>query len=196
MTFRDAELRYRPGETGWLASTDSRSRLESSIVYDLRVAMRNPHRANTAAPALVDGKGRKRLVLQGTADRAAKLSLLDAGGKVVRDLLATGGFIVEEHAKRNKRIRPWKEEERRSRARKCSRAIGALWPLLDRLQTAVSAAWRLVLLTAQRPGEVLSMRWRGLEQGPRWRRSGPPWRSRNGRRLTWRAPWHIDTRRI
>lgn len=60
-------------------------------------------------------------MLQGTADRAAKLSLLDAGGKVVRDLLPTGSFIVEEHAKRNKRLRPWKEEERRNRARKCSR---------------------------------------------------------------------------
>lgn len=40
----------------------------------------------------------------------------------------------------------------------------ALWPLLDRLQPAVAAAWRLVLLTSQRPGEVLSMRWRDLER--------------------------------
>ena len=39
-----------------------------------------------------------------------------------------------------------------------------LWPLLDRLQPAVAAAWRLILLTAQRPGEVLSMRWRDLER--------------------------------
>lgn len=45
--------------------------------------------------------------------------------------------------------------------------LGTLWPLLDRLQPAVSAAWRLVLLTAQRPGEVLSMRWRDLERDSR-----------------------------
>jgi integrase len=42
--------------------------------------------------------------------------------------------------------------------------IHALWPLFDRLQPNVAAAWRLVLLTAQRPGEVLSMRWRDLER--------------------------------
>jgi hypothetical protein len=59
MTFRDAELRYRPEGAGWLgSSTDSRSRLEFSIVYA------NPRRANTAAPDLLDGKGRKRLVLK------------------------------------------------------------------------------------------------------------------------------------
>jgi integrase len=45
--------------------------------------------------------------------------------------------------------------------------ILALWPLFDRLQPAVAAAWRLVLLTAQRPGEVLSMRWRDLERDSR-----------------------------
>ncbi len=45
--------------------------------------------------------------------------------------------------------------------------IGALWPLFDRLQPTVAAAWRLVLLTAQRPGEVLSMRWRDLERDSR-----------------------------
>ena len=45
--------------------------------------------------------------------------------------------------------------------------MGALWPLFERLQPAVSAAWRLVLLTAQRPGEVLSMRWRDLERDSR-----------------------------
>ena len=43
----------------------------------------------------------------------------------------------------------------------------ALWPLLDRLQPTVAAAWRLILLTAQRPGEVLSMRWRDLERDSR-----------------------------
>ena len=45
--------------------------------------------------------------------------------------------------------------------------LRALWPLFDRLQPAVAAAWRLVLLTAQRPGEVLSMRWRDLERDSR-----------------------------
>ena len=42
--------------------------------------------------------------------------------------------------------------------------LRVLWPLLDRLQPAVAAAWRLVLLTAQRPGEVLSLRWRDTER--------------------------------
>jgi integrase len=42
--------------------------------------------------------------------------------------------------------------------------LRVLWPLFDRLQPTVAAAWRLVLLTAQRPGEVLSMRWRDLER--------------------------------
>ncbi|HVR98301.1 MAG TPA: tyrosine-type recombinase/integrase [Thermoanaerobaculia bacterium] len=45
--------------------------------------------------------------------------------------------------------------------------IRTLWPLFDRLQPAVAAAWRLVLLTAQRPGEVLSMRWQDLERDSR-----------------------------
>ncbi|HEX3526971.1 MAG TPA: tyrosine-type recombinase/integrase [Thermoanaerobaculia bacterium] len=45
--------------------------------------------------------------------------------------------------------------------------LRVLWPLFDRLQPAVAAAWRLVLLTAQRPGEVLSMRWRDLERDTR-----------------------------
>ena len=42
-----------------------------------------------------------------------------------------------------------------------------LWPLFDRLQPAVAAAWRLILLTAQRPGEVLGMRWAHLERDSR-----------------------------
>jgi integrase len=45
--------------------------------------------------------------------------------------------------------------------------IRTLWPLFDRLQPTVAAAWRLILLTAQRPGEVLSMRWRDLERDSR-----------------------------
>jgi integrase len=45
--------------------------------------------------------------------------------------------------------------------------LRTLWPFFDRLQPTVAAAWRLVLLTAQRPGEVLSMRWRDLERDSR-----------------------------
>jgi integrase len=45
--------------------------------------------------------------------------------------------------------------------------ILALWPLFDRLQPAVATAWRLILLTAQRPGEVLSLRWCDLERDSR-----------------------------
>jgi integrase len=45
--------------------------------------------------------------------------------------------------------------------------VGVLWVLFDRLQPTVGAAWRLILLTAQRPGEVLSMRWRDLERDSR-----------------------------
>lgn len=45
--------------------------------------------------------------------------------------------------------------------------VRVLWSLFDRLQPTVAAAWRLILLTAQRPGEVLSMRWRDLERDSR-----------------------------
>jgi integrase len=45
--------------------------------------------------------------------------------------------------------------------------LSILWPLLDRLQPTVAGAWRLILLTAQRPGEVLAMRWRDLERDSR-----------------------------
>jgi integrase len=45
--------------------------------------------------------------------------------------------------------------------------LRVLWPLFDRLQPTVAAAWRLILLTAQRPGEVLAMRWRDLERDSR-----------------------------
>jgi integrase len=45
--------------------------------------------------------------------------------------------------------------------------LRTLWPLFDRLQPTVAAAWRLILLTAQRPGEVLSLRWRDLERDSR-----------------------------
>jgi integrase len=55
--------------------------------------------------------------------------------------------------------------------------IGILWADLDRLeedaaikgQAPVSAAaFRMILLTAQRPGEVMSMRWCDLEDGDWW----------------------------
>lgn len=154
---------------------------------------------------------------------------------------ALAALYLEEHAKRNKRLRAWKEDERKLRvevlpvwgsrpAAEIRRAdvrelleriaaerggvcanrtrtlisrvfsfgmekervesnpihgfkqlyvekprervlseeeIRALWPLFDRLQPTVAAAWRLILLTAQRPGEVLSMRWRDLERDSR-----------------------------
>jgi integrase len=154
---------------------------------------------------------------------------------------ALSAFYLEEHAKRNKRLRAWKEDERKLRvevlpvwgsrpaaeirrtdvrellekiaaerggvcanrtralvsrvftfgiekervesnpvygfkrlyAEKprervlAEEEVRALWPFFDRLQPAVAAAWRLILLTAQRPGEVLSMRWRDLERDSR-----------------------------
>lgn len=169
------------------------------------------------------------------AERAARRKAEDGAF----ELLAA--FYLEEHAKRNKRLRSWREDERKlsvevlpawgsrpaaeirradvrelletiakdrggvcanrtrallskiftfgmERARVESNPVHgvkrlyvetprervlaeeevrSLWPLLERLQPAVAAAWRLVLLTAQRPGEVLSMRWRDLEQDSR-----------------------------
>lgn len=47
-----------------------------------------------------------------------------------------------------------------SRERALSREeVRTLWPALDDLHPAVAAAWRLILLTGARPGEVLGMRW-------------------------------------
>jgi integrase len=48
-----------------------------------------------------------------------------------------------------------------SRERALSREeVRALWPALDALDNPnVAAAWRLILLTGARPGEVLGMRW-------------------------------------
>jgi integrase len=154
---------------------------------------------------------------------------------------ALAACYIEEHAKRNKRLRPWKEDERKLRVEVlpvwgsrpaaeilrtdvrglletiaaerggvcanrtrtlisrvfsfgmekervesnpvhgvkrlyvekprervlAEEEVRALWPLFDRLQPAVAAAWRLILLTAQRPGEVLAMRWRDLERDSR-----------------------------
>lgn len=166
------------------------------------------------------------------AERAARRKAKDATFEALADC------YLEEHAKRKKRLRAWKEDERKLRvevlpawgsrpAAEIRRAdvrelleriaserggvcanrtrtlisrvfsygiekerievnpvqavkrvyvetprervlteeeLRVLWPLFDRLQPTVAAAWRLVLLTAQRPGEVLSMRWRDLER--------------------------------
>jgi integrase len=73
---------------------------------------------------------------------------------------------VREHLKQGGRDRVLTDEE-----------IRTLWHALDRLAAdgrnrdfgaATAAAFRLVLLTAQRPGEVLSMRWRDIEDGEWW----------------------------
>ena len=73
---------------------------------------------------------------------------------------------VREHFKLGGRDRVLTDEE-----------IRTLWQDLDRLEAdarnqafgaATAAAFRLILLTAQRPGEVLSMRWRDIEDGEWW----------------------------
>jgi integrase len=193
--------------------------------------------ARDKARELVSGVrlGGRDPIAERKAERAARRKAEDG----------TFGFLaacyLEEHAKRNKRLRPWKEDERklsvevlpvwgsrllaeirradvrelletiaRERGGVCANRtrtlvskiftfgmetdraesnpvhgvkrlyveqprervlaeeeVRTLWPLFDRLQPAVAAAWRLILLTAQRPGEVLSMRWRDLEQDSR-----------------------------
>jgi integrase len=73
---------------------------------------------------------------------------------------------VREHQKKGGRDRVLSDEE-----------IALLWTETERLvkdaalksQAPVSAAaFRLILLTAQRPGEVFSMRWRDIEDGSWW----------------------------
>ena len=73
---------------------------------------------------------------------------------------------VREHLKRGGRDRVLTDEE-----------IRTLWEELDRLEqdrrtqdygAATAAAFRLMLLTAQRSGEVLSMRWKDIEGGEWW----------------------------
>jgi integrase len=44
--------------------------------------------------------------------------------------------------------------------------IRSIWSALDDLGPATAAAWRLILLTGQRPGEVSWMRWEDLRQEP------------------------------
>ena len=73
---------------------------------------------------------------------------------------------VREHQKKGGRDRVLSDEE-----------IGVLWGALDRLEEVAvarkhapvsAAASRLILLTAQRPGEIFSMRWRDIEDGAWW----------------------------
>jgi integrase len=42
--------------------------------------------------------------------------------------------------------------------------LTVLWPALDVLHPVVASGWRLILLTGQRPGEVLQMRWSDIQQ--------------------------------
>lgn len=64
----------------------------------------------------------------------------------------------------------------RSRERALSREeVRKLWPALSDLHPAVAAAWRLILLTGARPGEVLTMRWADLAPD-------------NGNGLAWEIP--------
>ena len=73
---------------------------------------------------------------------------------------------VREHLKKGGRDRVLSEEE-----------IRTLWEDLNRMEEdprsegqglVTAAAFRLMLLTAQRSGEVLSMRWRDIEDGEWW----------------------------
>ena len=73
---------------------------------------------------------------------------------------------VREHLKRGGKDRVLSDEE-----------IGVLWSELEELEADArrrkllpvsAAAFRLILLTAQRPGEVLRMRWRDIEDGTWW----------------------------
>lgn len=73
---------------------------------------------------------------------------------------------VREHQKKGGRDRVLSDEE-----------IGVLWGELDRLEEVAvarkhppvsAAAFRLILLTAQRPGEVFSMRWSDIEDSAWW----------------------------
>jgi len=73
---------------------------------------------------------------------------------------------VREHLKRGGKDRVLSDEE-----------IGVLWTELEELEADArrrklapvsAAAFRLILLTAQRPGEVFSMRWRDIEDGACW----------------------------
>lgn len=46
--------------------------------------------------------------------------------------------------------------------------LRVLWPTLDTLHPVMGSFWRLVLLTAQRPGEVRRMRWGDLDSDGWW----------------------------
>jgi integrase len=73
---------------------------------------------------------------------------------------------VREHLKKGGKDRVLSDEE-----------IGVLWGELEELEDDAhrrklapvsAAAFRLILLTAQRPGEVFAMRWRDIEDGAWW----------------------------
>ena len=73
---------------------------------------------------------------------------------------------VREHLRKGGKDRVLSDEE-----------IGMLWEALDaldadarrrKLAPVSAAAFRLILLTAQRPGEVFTMRWRDIEDGVWW----------------------------
>jgi integrase len=42
--------------------------------------------------------------------------------------------------------------------------IAVLWAALDQQRASVASAWKLILLTGQRPGEVMRLRWSDLDQ--------------------------------
>ncbi len=84
---------------------------------------------------------------------------------------------VREHLRRGGKDRVLSNEE-----------IAVLWSELEKLEAharrrdlapASAAAFRLILLTAQRPGEVLSMRWSDIEDGAWW--TVPAEVAKNGR---------------
>ncbi len=73
---------------------------------------------------------------------------------------------VREHLKKGGRDRVLADEE-----------IRTLWGALDELETTAprqeeapvsASAFRMILLTAQRPGEVMAMRWADIEDGSWW----------------------------
>jgi hypothetical protein len=91
--------RYEGNQVIQLLGVDDKTdRIAGLIVGDNPWDSKEVHRrilvgrgeSGTATVALSDGQGRKRLVMQVTADGKPSLSFLDAEGKVVREVLATG----------------------------------------------------------------------------------------------------------
>lgn len=103
-----------------------------------------------------------RAVLSKMFDWAADQGLL-AGNPAAGVKLPTR---VRKHLKKGGRDRVLSDEE-----------IGVLWGQLDKLEEIAetqthapvsAAAFRMILLTAKRPGEVFSMRWVDIEDGSWW----------------------------